>query len=809
MPLSITYWTLHRALCRRRWVAASLLLLLSLMGGQARAGTDMAPVQVGNQNEIVLGKHLSFLEDPQGTLLLQDILRPEYQQRFEPVFVDTPYFGRSHSTYWFRLQLSFPHDDMVRVLEIAYPHLKSITMYELQDGAPMRVVHSGYSHLDDNASRCLRFCFIVQGNKGLHTLYFKVHSDSPLFLPMVLRTPEQQLLSERIIMGTAALFYGAFIVMALYNLFVYFSTQDRSYLFYVFYIVALVIWTSSQDGLLREMLLYPSKALSSYSTHFLLTLVPVVFGALFCQKFLKTKQLMPIHHKVFGFLITLCILDAALMLAAGRIVLPNSVNLLTVAFSIAGVSAGLVGLYRGFKTARFFLTAWISVIIGSLVWVLTLAGVLPFNPLTAFSVHIGALLETVLLSLALGDRINVLQSERIQVEQESKRKLEESNLKLEASNRFKDEFLSTVSHELRTPMNGIVGASELLEHTSLDSEQFKYLSTINRSSRDMLAMVENILTYTQFEAGTARASIQPIHIRQLLDEVAAHYRGRAAIQQLEFRYHLDPAVPEDLAGDYDKIKLLLDHLLDNACKFTDNGQIRFDVTLDEPHDGGELWLKFVIKDTGCGVPESLQHDIFNSFKQADGSMTRRKGGLGIGLALCKRTVDILGGSMMFKSAVQQGTTVVLSLPFQYCTPTEEVQEQEIAASIETAKIDILVVEDNYVNKLVMEGFLKKLGFNVFAADNGKEALTLLERRNFDLIFMDCQMPVMDGYEATRQTRRLSNRNARIPIVAVTANANPGDRERCIAAGMNDYLKKPFTQATLIGSLNRWLNHRPT
>ncbi len=188
-------------------------------------------------------------------------------------------------------------------------------------------------------------------------------------------------------------------------------------------------------------------------------------------------------------------------------------------------------------------------------------------------------------------------------------------------------------------------------------------------------------------------------------------------------------------------------------------------------------------------------------------MTRRKGGLGIGLALCKRIIEILEGQLIFKSAVQQGTTVIVSIPFQPCVAAIEVIQDQIMPSIDPAALDVLVVEDNYVNKLVLEGFLKKLGFNVTTADNGMEAMSILEKHLFNLVLMDCQMPVMDGFEAARHTRQLGNGNATVPIIAVTANANPGDRERCIAAGMNDYMKKPFSQATLVATLNRWLGYK--
>ncbi|AUM14434.1 hybrid sensor histidine kinase/response regulator [Ketobacter alkanivorans] len=782
-----------------------LLLVFLLSCNFSLASSNYAPIGAKNVQDMRLGGHLLLLEDPSGTLLVEDLRSPDIAGQFEPLFVDTAYLGRTHSVYWFRFQLDFDAHDSDVVLELGYPHLKHISLFRFIEDELVDQQKSGYGDSPTSTLECSRPCFLIPASQGIQTLYLRVSSDSPLFVPMSLRDANHQMKSERTMMALSALFYGAFMVMGLFNLFIYFSTKKTSYLYYVAYISSLGLWTLSHDGLLRELLFMNNAWLASYKTHFILTLLCVCMGALFCQKFLQTRDNMPLHHKAFSFLILMGGIDIALIVVNGKVLLPNSANLLTMVFCLVGLSAGTIGLLSGLKTARFFLIAWLSVIIGTVCWVLTISGVFPLNKFTLFSVHMGALVETVLLALALGDRINVLQAERIQVEQDAKRKLEDSNIKLAASNQFKDEFLSTVSHELRTPMNGIFGAYELLEHTDLDTEQVKYLSTISRSSRDMIGMIENILTYTQLESGTATPNNYPFRIKECLQEMAMHYRGRASMQDLTFDFNLDSSIPITLEGDEDKLKLLLDHLLDNAFKFTDQGGVCFEVSLLQPTDSDQEKLQFVIRDTGCGVPESLQSDIFNSFKQADGSLTRRKGGLGIGLALCQKIVNILAGKLEFKSVVNEGTQVVLTLPFR---PAEDQfrQANQISHTIKPENIDILVVEDNYVNKLVMEGQLRKLGFQVYSAGNGKEAVAMVEKREYDLVFMDCQMPIMDGFEAARQIRLLNNRNASIPIIAVTANTNPGDRENCIAAGMNDYIKKPFNQAILIGAINRWLSY---
>lgn len=780
-----------------------LLLVGVLAPSFSAASSNFAPIDASKVTDLVMGKHLHMLEDASGTLLIEDVHSADLDHQFEPVFIDTPYLGRTHSVFWFRFEVDFKQQPSPLILEIGYPHLKHISLFQFAGDQLLSTAKSGYADHVEGTIDCSRPCFLITPKPGIQTLYLRINSDSPLFVPMNLREPNAQMHSERFTMALTALFYGAFIVMALFNLFLYWSTRENSYLYYVIYIASLCLWTLSHDGLLRELAFNNNDWLASYKTHFILTLFCVCMGALFCQKFLKTATNMPLHHKAFSFLMLMSGIDIALIILTGKLLLPNSANLLTLVFCLTGLSAGMNGLIRGFKTARFFMIAWLSVIIGTVSWVLTISGIFPLNKLTVFSVHLGGLLETILLALALGDRINVLQAERIKIEQDANRKLEETNTKLAASNQFKDEFLSTVSHELRTPMNGIFGASELLEHTELNSEQVKYLSTISRSSRDMLGMIENILTYTQLESGTASANYHPFRIKECLEEMASHYRGRASVQHLDFKFHLDPNIPANMEGDEDKLKLLLDHLLDNAFKFTDIGQVRFDISKLVTADNQAEKLQFIIKDSGCGVPESLQSEIFNSFKQADGSLTRRKGGLGIGLALCQKIVTILEGKLEFKSVVNEGTQVVLTLPFKQASDSYK-QTNQISDNIAREATDILVVEDNYVNKLVMEGQLRNLGFQVFSAGNGREAVSMMEKREYDLVFMDCQMPIMDGFEASKQIRQLNNRNATVPIIAVTANTNPGDRESCIAAGMNDYIKKPFNQATLISAINRWL-----
>jgi CheY-like chemotaxis protein len=356
-------------------------------------------------------------------------------------------------------------------------------------------------------------------------------------------------------------------------------------------------------------------------------------------------------------------------------------------------------------------------------------------------------------------------------------------------------------------MNGIFGATELLKLADPSEEQKKYLDTVSHSSNEMLKMVEDILTYTQCEAQTLKENRADFNIETLLSTLAFDYRKRCEQKGVRFQFHISSEIPDKLHGDQNKVRLVLQHILDNAWKFTDEGEVVFRC-LPIQQTRERIRIRFQVSDTGCGVEESKSELIFESFRQADGSLTRKKGGLGIGLALSKDIIEILNGELHFESVPQQGTSVTVDLEFAKADPlTGSIHEQRHAAlpRLKAGK-KVLIVEDNPVNKLVLESLIRKLRLLPVSVVNGKEAVDYLEKTTVDVVLMDCQMPVMDGFEATRRIRRLDNANKQVPVIAVTANANPGDKNKCLESGMNDYIKKPISQNTLIDKLANWLGH---
>ncbi|MBI5937388.1 MAG: response regulator [Betaproteobacteria bacterium] len=382
-----------------------------------------------------------------------------------------------------------------------------------------------------------------------------------------------------------------------------------------------------------------------------------------------------------------------------------------------------------------------------------------------------------------------LAEKNLALEQKAAELAEARNEALRASE-AKSQFLATVSHELRTPINGFLGMTQLLAETPLSAEQRDMLDTAIDSARILHKLIESVLDFSHLERGELAFQAAPFDLRQTVEAIVARHRQAALAKGLELYSAIDEELPKRVAGDPDRLRQILDSLLDNAVKFTHEGEITLVVT-----DCGRSLVRFTVHDSGIGVSEEQQRKIFELFSQGDGSSTRQYGGLGLGLTLSQQLARQMGGSIRLESQPGRGTTFHVELPLP-AAGEEGVPDRPLAPPARRApseKPRLLIVEDNPMNRSLAKAILSKLGYEYRFAENGQEALDQLSRNSFDLIVMDCQMPVMDGYEASQAIRRAETGSGnRIPILAVTANAMSGDHERSLAAGMDDYLSKPYT-----------------
>lgn len=403
---------------------------------------------------------------------------------------------------------------------------------------------------------------------------------------------------------------------------------------------------------------------------------------------------------------------------------------------------------------------------------------------------------------AIRDRVAVL-AER---EAGEKRDREQA----EAASRAKSAFLAITSHEIRTPLNGILGIAELMGRSPLPEEQRRYCEAILASGRQLHGMLSDILDFAKIEAGKLDLQTMDYDVRRLLRELAAVYAPLAADRGIRFEFECDRAIPSAVVGDPMRLRQALANLLANALKFTDSGMVSLRCSLSGPQPdacgGHDARIRIEVADTGMGIAADKVDSIFEPFYQTAESTARMYGGTGLGLCITRRLVDLMQGRIAVDSEIGRGTRITLDLPLRLGREATGAREVDASASTQPATLGgrVLVAEDHPVNQLVVAEMLRKMGASVVVVGNGRQACEALQAEHFDLVIMDCQMPEMDGHEATRSIRAGEAGGKRVPIIALTANAFAGDREACLASGMDDFLTKPIGYDELLGKVRPWL-----
>ncbi|MEO5354367.1 MAG: ATP-binding protein [Magnetococcus sp. XQGC-1] len=389
-------------------------------------------------------------------------------------------------------------------------------------------------------------------------------------------------------------------------------------------------------------------------------------------------------------------------------------------------------------------------------------------------------------------------------------KLREAKEAAELASRYKSEFLATISHEIRTPLNGIMGMAALLMEKRLSSKKFFYVEMIHKSGENLLNIINDVLDLSKIESGHLDLEENPFSLREIRNELRDLFGELASKKGLHLRTRIATDVPQVVRGDLHRIRQILVNLLSNAIKFTEQGEVSLRMTATRTEENpGVSWIEFQVEDTGIGIPPDIAARLFQPFTQGDASTTRRYGGSGLGLAICRRLAERMHGQITLSSQEGKGSLFTFRVPLQQSTALQEslplAEKKELVNF--SPRTRLLVAEDNLVNQRLFQILLKSFGIQVTTAENGSLALRLLQEERYDLVLMDCHMPEMDGISACRALRNFeeSNRLPRTPVVAVTANAMPGERERCLEAGMDDFLTKPLTKSDLHALLLRHIS----
>lgn len=771
-----------------------LLALLWLCGLQAHAA-GTTPLLLGPHFTAVrLEPHVAYFCDQTGRLTLEGAEKTP----FEPLAHPTIVFGFHQGACWFRFRLeNNSAAALPLIFQINYPALDRIELY-----APGNTAQT-YWGLGDTQAFNKRplgtraYTIPLTLAAGLQQDYFlRVASTSSINVPMLLMSPETYANQHEVEEWLHGAGFGITFGLIIYHLFLWLAVREKVYRFYVIYIAATFSYLLCFEGMAYR--LWPDSP--QWNNHAQLLFVFLVLGsaALFTRDYLSTHTWKAANKLLLAIAVT------GFSLSALQFILPLGLAyqlqpVVAIATLIAITCIAVMRLHEGMREARLFLLAWGLLILMASMLSLQSFGLFPGLPvlLTLNGMEVTFILQQLLLALALASRMNKLKDERL--------KQEQATLRAEAENAAKTEFLAKMSHEIRTPMNALLGITQLLQDTTMDETQKNYVDTLYSSGHALLNVINDILDYSKIASGKTELEMVDFNLPDLLDECIQVFSLSAREKSLSLVCERSQDLPTYVCGDAGRLRQILLNLLSNAIKFTEYGNVFLRTSVEE-NTSTRVRLRFEVEDSGIGIAPEKIPGLFESFVQADSSTSREYGGSGLGLAISRQLVELMHGHIIASSQPGKGTVFRFNVLLKTATANPALPDaRQVPSPAMFVGVRALVVEDNPINQLVIRGFLQKVGIRARMASSGQEALDILDNDEeiFDLVFMDCEMPFMDGFETTRRLRIWEQQHKRKPlhIIALTAHALPQHRQQCLMAGMDDYLSKPLLLSKLVEKLN--------
>lgn len=555
-----------------------------------------------------LGRTMQVYEDAGGQATIADVRAQAAAGNFKTHDKATLNAGYSRSVFWLKIDLQYrpTNRDAQRtwLLELAYPPLDHLDLYLPDASGVYQLIRRTGDQLpfDSREIRQNNYLFSLDFKpEQAQTAYLRLQSEGSIQAPVTLWSSTAYLEEQPLRLYVLGLIYGVLLGMVVYNLFIFLSVRDTSYLYYIFYIASFGFYQLSVNGAAVEYFWPNNPWWANAATPFFIGCAGL-FGSQFARSFLQTAKHSRWLDRLLLGLIVFGAVVVGLSLMTSYALALRLATTLALLFTVVIFAAGIFAWVRGLRVARYFIIAWSAFLLGGVINTLMVLGYLPNTFLTMYASQIGSAIEVALLSLALADRINAMREQQAQTLVDAGQKLEVLNQQLARSNKLKDEFLATLTHELRTPMNGVIGSLELMQTVEMDPELEQYQQTAAGSARDMMRMVNGILTLTELQAGKLKVYPDTFSLRGVIETLRTQFEGNASSKSLDFKVEVTPGLPDRLLGDSSKLAQCLECLLDNAIKFTRVGGVALRVT-GKTTDQGRLALSFAVIDTGIGFTD--------------------------------------------------------------------------------------------------------------------------------------------------------------------------------------------------------------